>query len=349
MIWRLRGWSREGYDGMRSKSERGKIAIGLVGAGPVWDQRYREVVSRLSDRIAVRAVVDSVLSRAQHAAAELNAEAVGGLTALFERPEIQGILVLDPAWFGVFPLRLGCRFHKPVFLAESPRCGLSLLQELEQQSRDSGATIMVEFARRHEPATNRLRELMATRLGSARRIEVELPGSAGENAPADSGFSGESVAAWLDWCGYVAGWSPQQIRVETGRPGDVDSSGFPCAVLKVAVTFGRRGHDAEQATAELRFNPCAAAHSVRRTVGCDHGEAELTGAERICWKNGAAGGSESLESEKSAAEVTLHQFCRRVAGGLLPVAGLPDVARSLRLADAIRRSAAENQAISLEP
>jgi predicted dehydrogenase len=334
---------------MRSKSERGKIAIGLVGAGPVWDQRYREVVSRLSDRIAVRAVVDSVLSRAQHVAAELNAEAVGGLTALFERPEIQGILVLDPAWFGVFPLRLGCRFHKPVFLAESPRFGLTLLQELEQQSRDSGATIMVEFARRHEPATNRLRELMATRLGSARRIEVELPVSNDENAPAGIGFSGAAVAAWLDWCGYVAGWSPLQIRVESACPSSLHDSGFLRSTPKVTVTFGRRGRDSDQVTAELRFRPDLPAHSVRRMVGCDHGEAELTGAERICWKNGASGGSESLENEKSAAEVTLHQFCRRVAGGLLPVAGLPDVARGLRLADAIRRSAAENQAISLEP
>jgi predicted dehydrogenase len=334
---------------MRSKSEREKIAIGLVGAGPVWDQRYREVVSRLSDRIAVRAVVDSVLSRAQHVAAELNAEVIGGLTALFERPEIQGILVLDPAWYGVFPLRLGCRYHKPIFLAELPNCELELLQSLEQQSRDSGATVMVEFARRHEPATNRLRELMATRLGPARRIQVDLPSSAIGSAVGGAGSSGDSIAGWLDWCGYVAGWSPQRIFVESGGSGGGEHQDFPHSIHSLTVDFGRRGQESQQAIAELRFRPGTDWDGIRRVVGCDHGEAELSGSEQICWRNGAASGDESLECEKSAAEVTLQQFCRRIAGGLLPVAGLPDVARSLRLSEAIRRSIAEKRSIPVEP
>ena len=332
---------------MRSKTERGKISIGLVGAGPVWDQRYRQVVTGLSDRIVVAAVFDSVLSRAQHVAAELNAEAVGGLTALFERSSVQGVLILDPAWFGAFPLRLGFRFNKPVFLAESPRCELELLQSLERESQDTGATIMVEFARRHEPATNRLRELMATRLGPARRIEIDVPARSLQGASGTELFTGCSqLEPWLDWSGYVAGWSPQQIQV--GRFSCESAADNPRETRTVTVTFGRKGASQQQATAVLRLQPEPHV-PLRRTVDCDHGHAELLGEDRIAWQNGAAAGDEHLGSEKTAAEVTLQQFCRRIAGGLVPVAGLSDVARGLRLAAAVRASEQQGTAVSIEP
>jgi len=136
-----------------TRSTRQKtIAMGLVGVGPIWDRRYRDAVRSLSDRMQIRAVYDTVLGRAQVVAAELDAEPVQGMRQLFERSDIQGVLVLDPAWYDLFPAELACQHHKPAFLAGALGEDLSALEALHQSAVGQGMLLMTEFSLRHTPA-----------------------------------------------------------------------------------------------------------------------------------------------------------------------------------------------------
>jgi hypothetical protein len=56
------------------------------------------------------------------------------------------------------------------------------------------------------------------------------------------------------------------------------------------------------------------------------------------WRTEHEQGDESLLSERSDVEVMLDHFCRRVVGGLIPVADLGDVRRCYRLARAASES-----------
>jgi len=46
---------------------------------------------------------------------------------------------------------------------------------------------------------------------------------------------------------------------------------------------------------------------------------------------GEEGTTESLTADRSEVEVMIDHFCRRLAGGLIPVADISDVCRCLRL------------------
>ena len=65
---------------------------------------------------------------------------------------------------------------------------------------------------------------------------------------------------------------------------------------------------------------------------CEAGSAELSSTSQISWQlNSAEPTHETLHADRSEEEIMLDIFCRRVVGGLVPVADMSDIIRPIQL------------------
>jgi predicted dehydrogenase len=312
----------------------------------MWERRYRPVLSRLADRLAIRAVYDPVLARAELAAADLQADVATGLYRLFERADLNGVLILDPVWQGLVPAWIACECRKPAFLAGSLGDELSLLRDLHACSQRAGTFLMTEFSRRHTPATNRLRELMVTQLGPARRVTVQttIPLADALDCSEPPRFVTEFLVGLFDWCAYVVGRIPIKLAAEPLDPTPAGSAGW-----RIELTF--RADAVGTPSAELRLlTPESIENSIVPaplfTVECERGRAVLENSTEIAWEHGTGVERESLTADRSEAEVMLDKFCRRVLGGLVPAADVLDACRSIALARAAEISLSSGAPVS---
>lgn len=311
------------------------IGMGLIGTGAVWERRYRPVLSRMAQRLTIRAVYDPVPARAQFVAAEYQATVAASVTQLLHRADVHGVLILDPDWMGLVPAEAACQARKPAFLAGSLGNDLEAIHRLHRRAQEQNVLLMTEFSRRHTPASNRLRELTATRLGAVRRISItaSLPSAQalpGERVPTDL------LVGLLDWCMYITGRIPTSVLAQPLR----DAAGQ--AGWKVDLGFRRGQADGWSTAAEILLLNTAHAtsqvHPVHR-VECERGVASTAQPTEIVWESSQAERVvESLVSDRSEAEVMLDAFCRRVVGGVVPTADLLDVCRGLALARAVQAS-----------
>lgn len=339
----------------------------------MWERRYRAAFERLQHRFMVPVVYDAVLAKAQLAAAELRAEAAVGLRQLFERTDLDAVLVLDPAWYDLYPAELACRLRKPVFLAGSLGHDRAALEALHQSAVESETLLMTEFSRRYTPATNRLRELIATRLGEARAVTVNalvpLPSTPGPLPGQDS--ERDYLAGLLDWCQYITGRVPTQLTatmsasaettISDAATSDVPTTGAAADAWQVMLGFRPNAQGQPATTARIALQP-RSADEIPNPAGtddewpfphheivCEHGRAVFSSAGEIHWQNGVSDAPdvERLTSERSDAEVMLDQFSRRILGGLVPVADVQDVCRALKLVEAISVSRERGQPTTL--
>src|ERR1700689_1852636 len=140
------------------------INLGIVGLGPVWENRYRPVLEKLRHRVRVRAVYDPIASRCDQAAFDFGAVPYQGVSALVAQGDLRGILVLDMSWHGNSLLQFVRKARKPAYISGSLGEDWNEILELRGLVESEGLLVMPEFSRRFTPATCRLRELMATRL-----------------------------------------------------------------------------------------------------------------------------------------------------------------------------------------
>src|SRR4051812_48881855 len=85
------------------------LGVGVVGLGRQWRQQYRPALLALAPLFEIRALYDQTHRRAVGEARRLNAEAVGGVTALLEHPGVEAVLLPDRQWFGLWPVEAACR------------------------------------------------------------------------------------------------------------------------------------------------------------------------------------------------------------------------------------------------
>lgn len=301
---------------------RKKVSLGLVGSGPLWEQAYRDAVRRHLHHIAIRGVYDAVPARAEQTAREWQAGVAPSLTSLFERPDIDAVVILDAAWYGVFPLELACRFAKPTLLARPCDGALSKIEQIQLAARDAGVTIMAAFPRRHTPAMNRLRELIVTRLGAPTSVRLYA-------SPPDAlNTDRQWLAHLLDWCFYVVGKSPTRATAAASDGDQTITLDFPATggakPPAAQIVLRRSDRPADQEA------PGEVLH-----VECQRGSADVSSDVEIVWRNGRQETRDNLASERPSEDIILDQFCRRVVGGLVPVSDLSDALRAWRFADAV--------------
>lgn len=125
---------------------------------------------------------------------------------------------------------------------------------------------------------------------------------------------------------------PGQLHQRTARllvTHGSDDSDKPSVAADSPAAFVRHlinqnGHEpAHRFTAAAGTDSCELPKIV---IHCEHGKAEIASETRIRWQGVLPDpAEETLTSERSKEEIMLDIFCRRVVGGLIPVADLSDI------------------------
>lgn len=332
-----------------------KLRAGIVGLGLNWESRYLPALRTLADRFEVRGVCEEVAHRAERAARELNAIAVDGYRALAARGDIDVILCLSDQWYGVTPILAACDYGKAVYSAISFPLDAPDATRLRERVDASGIAFMAELPRRHAPATIRLKELIATRLGRPRmlfchrRVAVEKQAMPHR----DRGTESRDLMELVDWCGYVAGSAPTSVMAV--RHADAVSSGVDDYQM-MSLDFSEHGHTGSGCLAQIScgyympqqweeavtFRPPAALQ-----VACENGIAFVDLPTSLVWFDTAGRHMESLESDRPVGEMMLSQFHRMVTSLVRHVSGLDDTLFAMHVVSAAAVSQREGQRMSL--
>lgn len=316
------------------------LQVGLIGLGPEWEQRFRPALGSLSNRIHVRSVYATASSHAEQAAAELNCDVAPGLLSLIERDDVRALLILETDWHAEVPAWLACQLGKPAFLGGKLANRLSLTN-LQRRAADSGVTFMPDLGHRYTPATSRLRELMATRLGRPLVIEVVTGPDARHSldVAAPESAAGDLFAVAVDWCISLIGTAP--VAVVPAANHDLAAPAAGGRQYDVEFRRPSGGGDAARARIQIHAAPLSAATAngegpgapLRQiTIQCAKGRALLKPPYGITWEVAGERVTESLTSDRSDAEVMFDHFSRRVLGGLIPVPTLDDVSKAREVA-----------------
>ncbi len=316
-----------------------KLRVGLIGLGQAWESRHLPALRTLSDRFEVRAVCAEVSHRAQQAAAQFEASAVDGFRALINREDIDAILMLAPQWYGPLPILAACDAGKAVYSAAAMDLTIEQARTVRERVERSGIAFVVEFPRRLAPATIRLKELIATKLGHPRLVfcHHRLLFSARDQKPCrnDASPVTRNLLELVDWCHYVVGTRPRSV-IGVEHPGAADRGEYRMMSLEFAPLAEDRpaplaqiscGHYLPAAWPEaITFRPPAALQ-----VSCDRGVAFVDLPSSLVWFDEAGRHLESLEEERPVGEQLLVQFHRAVTSLVRKTTDIEDAYLALNI------------------
>lgn len=334
-----------------------RLRVGIVGLGSQWESRYLPALRSLVDRYEVRGICEQVSHLATRAAGETGSVSVDGYRALAARDDIDALLYLSDQWYGVAPILAACDFGKAVYSAISFPVDPEEARLLRARVEQSGIAFMAELPRRFAPATLRLKELIATRLGRPRMLfchrRVPLSQGPASLPPRDRASEARDLMELVDWCRYVAGAEPTSVvavRHAEQPGGDVDD------YQMMSLDFSETGRPGDGALAQIScgyymprqweeavgFRPPPALQVV-----CERGIAFVDLPASLVWFDDAGRHQESLESERPVGEHMLVQFHRKVTSLVRAMSGLDDALKAMQIVQAAAASQAEGRRVGL--
>lgn len=330
-----------------------KLRVGLIGLGNAWESRHRGALRSLGDRFEVRAVCTEVARRAEQVAGEFGAEPIDGFRALAAKPDIDAVLLLDSQLFGSLPILAACDHGKAVYSAAAFETEPDRAALVKRRVDESGIAFMVEFPRRHAPATLRLKELIATRLGAPRLIFCHTR-SPFEKSKANSKCEPSTerlreMIEQVDWCRYVVGTEPSWV---SGVEHRVSTRSAENDYEMMSLKFAADGESDDGVLAQIscgRYLPADWREAVSfrppaaMQVACERGIAFVDLPTTLIWFDEAGRHLESLESERPVGEQLLNLFHRKVTSLVRRSGDLGDEYRALQTVLAARRSAVSGQ------
>ncbi|MBM4003121.1 MAG: Gfo/Idh/MocA family oxidoreductase [Planctomycetes bacterium] len=333
-----------------------KLRVGVIGLGDAWESRHRPALRSLADRFEVRAVCSEVAHLAEQAAREFDAETLDGFRVLVSRPDIDAVLILSPDWYGPLPIFAACDAGKAVYWAAALDIEMEQAREIRDRVEKAGIAFMAEFPRRLNPATLRLKELIATRLGKPEllfchsRLAVETKKERRPSSPYPIAI--RHLMELVDWCRYVVGQEPTSVvGVKHRTAADVENYQMlsldfsvngslgtgPLAQISCGHYMPAQWHEA------ITYRPPAGLQ-----VCCEKGIAFIDLPATLIWFDEAGRHMESLESERPVGEQLLTQFHRAVTSLVLKTSDLEDAYRALKVVLTARRSFSEQCRVPLE-
>lgn len=316
-----------------------KLRVGLVGVGNAWEISHRPALRALSDRFEVRAVYEQVAHHARSVAAEFGCTPVDGFRALAARKDIDAVLVLSKHWYGTLPIFAACDAGKAVYCTTGLGLDPSQAEQLRQRVVQSGVAFMAELPRRHAPATVRLKELLATRLGPPRLLFCHYRVPSKKLTPQQQFREPEhplvDMIELVDWCRYVAGCEPTSVvGLRHDSPQGSDQEDYQMMSLDFSAD-GRVGSGPMAQISCGRYMPAAWQEAITfrppaaLQVACENGIAFVDLPTTLVWFDTAGRHQESLESERPVGELLLSQFYRDVTSLVRSTNNLQDCFRAL--------------------
>ena len=327
-----------------------KLRIGVVGIGTAWDSRHSPALRSLSDRFEVCAVCDSVQHRAEHAARQFNAVVHDGFRALTKRPDIDAVLLLSGDFYGDTPIHAACDTGKAVYCAAAIDLQDEEASALRQRVKESGIAFMAEFPCRLSPATLRLKELIATKLGNPRLLFCNRRRIRIENGN-PSNYSHRDLVELIDWCRYLIGSEPCSVT----STGHLSTDGNHNDYSSLSLDFSS---DDKTSAGPLAVIGCGEyvpeslqeSLSYRRPadlkVVCERGIAFVDLPNTIAWFDQAGQHQETLDHERPVGELLLMHFHRAVESLVLKSSSLEDAHRAILIANQAKQSSLQGKRIS---
>lgn len=344
-----------------------RLRVGIIGLGDTWERRYRPALLALRESFDVRSVYSPVTLLADKAARRFRADVSHGFQRLVHRSDIDAVLVLATDWLGIQPILAACRAGKAVYGAGTFDLDMDQAAMLRQRVRESGIAYMAEFPRRHAPATVRLKELIATRLGQPRLLFCHHRARVGKShakrrRPSLSAGDSQRLANLVDWCCYVVGVAPRSVlgiehpatvapmssSASLPPPGPQATGSRPSADYRmVSLDFSTDGRSGSGPIAQVSFGsylppdwPEAISFRppAHLQVCCEHGVAFVDLPATVVWFDRAGPHLESLEHERPVGEQMLRQFHRAVTSLVLQRDDLEDACRITRIMRSIQQS-----------
>src|SRR4051812_38454094 len=183
-----------------------KLRVGVVGLGQTWESRHAPALRALADRFEVRAFCDPVAHRAAEIAQRWPARTCDGFRSLAASNDIDAVMLLSARWYGALPILAACDAGKAIYCSAALELDTNTADEVRRRVREAGVAFMAEFPCRLAPATLRLKELMATRLGLPRLLFCNRRfTSKPEDGSAYTSSDMRQLTEMVDWCRDVVG------------------------------------------------------------------------------------------------------------------------------------------------
>jgi predicted dehydrogenase len=325
-----------------------KLRIGVIGQGRDWQTRYLPALRSMRDRFQVVGIYNSVSALADSVARELDATRFDSFRAVLESPSLDAVMVLEDDWYQLMPLFAACDYGKAVFCGAELNLDPSAANQIRTQIQSSGIAFMTEFPRRFAPATLRLKELIATRLGRPRllfchrRLACESKDS--RSMRSLDARSQRELIELVDWCNYIVADAPSWIQAIRHTSSQLPNSS-DYQILSLG--FGSPENDPKAILAQIScgayipevwheaiaYRPPAAIQ-----VCCEKGLAFVDLPTTLVWFDDAGRHQETLDTELSVGQQMLGQFHRSITSLVRKANDLEDTCRALHILDLARKS-----------
>lgn len=325
-----------------------KLRIGVIGMGRDWQSRYLPALRSMRDRFQVVGVYNSVSVLAESAARDLDAERWDSYRGIMELPGLDAVLVLEDDWYRLMPLWAACEYGKAIFCGAEVNLDPAAANTIQERVKASGVAFMNEFSRRFAPATLRLKELIATRLGRPRllfchrRLATDGPDLQHPNALEPR--SQRELLELIDWCKYIVGEPPSWIQAirHLSRPTPENAD-----YQILSLGFGNPETDPDAILAQISCGayipsvwPEAIAYRPPAAVQvcCEKGLAFVDLPSTLVWFDDAGRHQESLDTELSIGQQMLSQFHRATTSLICHVSDLEETCDAMRILELARLS-----------
>ncbi len=338
-----------------------KLRLGLIGLSQDWRQRHLPALRMLSDRFEVVGVYNAVTSLADNVAREFEAERFTGFREMLAHPAIDAVMFLESSWYETIPMHAACDFGKAIYCGSEIDIAPHQAESLRNSVERSGVAFMAEFPRRLAPASLRLKELIATRLGKPELLFCHSRLST-DSVPHRETRSlrarmDRELVELIDWCSFVVGRPIRSVQanqhlsgVEGSQDGlspdylalslDLSAEDRRCATTLAQISCGTyipsSWHEASNFRTPAELQVC-----------CENGLAFLDLPNSLIWFDEAGRHQESLESELSVGQQLLTHYHRAVTSLFRKMADLEDVVRGLKTLQLARESIQRGCGVSL--
>lgn len=341
-----------------------KLRLGIIGLSKDWNSRHLPALRLLTERFEVCGIYNSVSSIAANASREFGARQYDGFREMLSSDDIDAVLFLESGWYGTAPIVAACEFGKAIFCGSEIEIASDQASALKSIVEESGVAFMAEFQRRLAPASLRLKELIATRLGQPEIIfchrRLSSPSNAsGSSSVCEKKLMERELVELMDWCAFVAGRPIR--RIQGSRHYSAGKSKTDYVSLSLELSSGSCEPDADgnkldTTVAQISCGSYIPANWLEASnfrppagmqVCCENGLAFLDLPNSLIWFDDAGRHQESLEAEMSVGQQLLTQFHRAVTSLVRKMADLEDVYSGLRALQIAEESISQGCGVEL--